>query len=372
MPATISAFPHPRISQYFSPPGPFVGVLNRYTYLSSSGRAAIYWAFRGLGLPPGTVVTMPSYHCGAEVQAVLDAGLQVDFYGVLPDLSIDFDDLEKKLEQHRGPVFIIHYCGWGQPETRRIAKLCADFSVPWVEDCAHALFSESQGKPLGQDATIAIFSLRKTLPLFDGGAFEVDTQKYPVVIPDEPRASIPVLRSYMREAVRSTVGGRAMDSYLLFRQGGQPACEPTVWNAALQRREWYQKRLSAISFRVAAATNAEAVVAKRRNAWLALDAGLAGAIGYRKVFEYLPEGVCPLFLPIRVAQRDGFVSALREQQIETYVFGKYPHQNLDASKFAGTAALRNEILYLPVHQELRAEQIERMISVVRPLLAKYG
>jgi len=104
--ARILPLAQPQALDWVARRGPFGATLAGYTSLHSLGRAAIYWAFRGLQLNPETIVKMSAYHCGVEVQAVLDAGLQVEFYGIRPDLTIDLDDLERRVVAQRdaGPI----------------------------------------------------------------------------------------------------------------------------------------------------------------------------------------------------------------------------------------------------------------------------
>src|SRR5215217_2045490 len=77
----------------------------------SSGRAAVHWAFRGLQLAPASVVWMPEYHCGVEVQAAIDAGMTVRYYRVQPDLTVDEAWLHGQLRAQPGPVLLVHYFG---------------------------------------------------------------------------------------------------------------------------------------------------------------------------------------------------------------------------------------------------------------------
>jgi len=138
--ARIVSLAQPQALDWLPRRGPFGATLASYASLHSLGRAAIYWAIRGLQLSPDTIVKMPAYHCGVEVQAVLDAGLQVEFYGIRPDLTIDLDDLERRLVARPGPVFVIHYFGFGQPDVAAVDQMCGRLGLPWVEDCARAFF----------------------------------------------------------------------------------------------------------------------------------------------------------------------------------------------------------------------------------------
>ena len=55
----------------------------------SSCRAALHSLFLSLGLKPGHKVLFPSFHCGVEVEAAVQAHGDVDFFGVDEELRID-------------------------------------------------------------------------------------------------------------------------------------------------------------------------------------------------------------------------------------------------------------------------------------------
>ena len=136
----------------------------------------MFRACRGLDRKQHAWAWLPAMHCGVEVDAILQAGYQVAFYSVANDLSVDEDDLERKIRRQPGLVVLIHYFGFPQPATRRIEALCSRHGCVLVEDCAHSLFSKSAGRQLGDFGHVAVFSLRKTLGLFDGGAFRVNRE----------------------------------------------------------------------------------------------------------------------------------------------------------------------------------------------------
>jgi perosamine synthetase len=370
----ITAFPQPQLGAYFSRSHPLAATLQSYASLHSSGRAAIYWAFRGMNPHPGSRAWIPAYHCGAEAQAVADAGWEPGYYRIRRDLTIDLDDLEAKLHISPGPVLVIHYFGVGQPFTASVGRMCGQHAVPWVEDCAHALFSKHQGRDLGSFAPIAVFSLRKTLPLLDGGALQKNAEKAAgpehFQRPPRGRFSLRPHRAYLREALLQTGGRWTVALYQRLR--GIEIPEPVEWEEALQERERYPDRISAISYRLAQASDPEEVIRRRRRNWMALDNYLSHSPGYCKVFESLSAETCPLFLVIRVAQRQRMVDAMLEKRIEPFVFGAFRNRGVDQNEFPEDASMRSNLLCLPVHQQLGAVEMERIATAVRPLLAAYG
>ena len=178
-PNSGTASPLPALGMPLRRPGRFAERLEASTSLHDLGRSAIYWACRGLRLAPGTRIWMPALHCGVEVQAALDSGLNVGFYRLDEELNVDEEDLERKLQNEPSVVFIIHYFGFAQSSIERLASLCRNHGSVLIEDCGHALLSKYRGRELGGFAPISTFSLRKSLPIPDGGALSVNADVAP-------------------------------------------------------------------------------------------------------------------------------------------------------------------------------------------------
>src|SRR5262245_35045251 len=82
---------------------------------TDSAHAAILQAFRAIPNPARGRALVPVYHCGVEIQAVIDAGWDVEFYRVGWDLAVDYNDLAARMRVRPGPVLLIHYFGFAQP-----------------------------------------------------------------------------------------------------------------------------------------------------------------------------------------------------------------------------------------------------------------
>ena len=122
----------------------------------------------------------------------------------------------------------------------------------------------------------------------------------------------------------------------------------------------YNYGFSPFSRQVAASVNPVAIVEKRRRNYLALDKALSGSPGYLKVFNRLLPDTCPLFLPLWVARRDVLMAELRAKGVETFRFGATPHPKLDIELRSETAHLRDNILCLPVHDQIIVSDVERI------------
>jgi len=134
--------------------------------------------------------------------------------------------------------------------------------------------------------------------------------------------------------------------------------------------EWlYGRDISRLSLALIRRLNPESVRERRRRNYLHLDALLRRAAGYRPVRAELPPETCPLFLPICVSNRTEVLLSLQAARVETFIFGMFSHPAMDEERFPESRRLRDAILCLPIHQNLDEQDLERMASLLRPLLA---
>ena len=130
------------------------------------GRRALADALRLAGAA-GQRVLLPSFICRDLLAAVAAAGAEPAFYEVRPDLSADED---QTLWPEARAVLAVDYFGFASNLSpfQAYARRCG---AVVIEDAAHALFSrDAGGRLLGTRAPLGILSLRKSLPLPNGGA----------------------------------------------------------------------------------------------------------------------------------------------------------------------------------------------------------
>jgi perosamine synthetase len=342
-------------------------------------RDALHLLFSLLGCPGGTPVWMPSFHCGMEVRAAADAGFSPRFYKVKEDLTADEKNLAAGLRDAPGPVLLIHYFGFPQPDISRIAALCSQLAVPLIEDCSHAFLSCFEGRELGTFGLGATFSMYKTLGTIDGGALRIDEAELgrmmsphlsPPALPPQPtvawRAHLKSLRCPWRDTP-------------IFRRNGQPIHSTLA--ARFERRvvtarrrifegKWvYGRSISRLSLALIRRLDAEMVLERRRRNYLKLNSLLRDGLGYCPVQPELPVGTCPLYLPVFVNNRTEVLLRLQAARVETFIFGMFNHPAMHTDRFPESRRLREEILCLPVHQNLDGHDLERMALLLRPLLA---
>lgn len=370
---TIQAFPSLDIRKLFAGRAhgdPVLSATGIRFY--ASGRAALFHAVKSLHIPPGSIILLPSYNCGVEVEAVLRAGCKVDFFRVKSDLCIDMDHVAGKISTGARAIVVPHYFGFPQ-ELTRLKELCSRMGIALMEDCAHALYSRnSMGKWLGTAGDLGLFSMRKTVYLPDGGAVLVNRKGF--VIPDKgawscrPGLLKMLAKSILEhEAHRDGIASEASRWLLNTFRKFAAASDTSHGLGAADDLGWYydqpilgyEKGMSAVSAFCAGKEAYGDIVAARRSNYAVLEQILNKHRG-DFVFQNLSEGVCPLCLPLHVSQRDAVVSRMNSHGVVPYVFGRCPHPIIDKKKFPELEFLANSVIGLPVHQQLVREDMERV------------
>jgi dTDP-4-amino-4,6-dideoxygalactose transaminase len=121
----------------------------------------------------GEVVLCPSNTFMATPLAILHAGARVEFVDCnRDDLCLSFDDLERKVHEHRPrAVVLVHIGGHLAFDSERIAELCAAEGILLIEDCAHAHGADWNGRRPGMFGDVGVWSFAptKTVSTGEGG-----------------------------------------------------------------------------------------------------------------------------------------------------------------------------------------------------------
>lgn len=263
------------------------------------GRNALAEALRLAGAAGGRVL-LPSFICRDLLSAIAAAGAEPAFYGVRPDLSPDED-------QSRWPdaraVLAVDYFGWPQ-ELAPFEAYARRTKAVLVEDAAHALFSrDAAGRLLGTRAPLGILSLRKSLPLPNGGALLAADPALRAKLP--PQASFepvpgrrPALKAAARPllalagAVGAHMGLTAMRT-LRGNASGHVAPDPE------SERILPEPAAPCLELGRPLVCADPAIEASRRRALWAFCDGLARRAGLAPVFPSLPDGVVPYAYALR-------------------------------------------------------------------------
>lgn len=138
--------------------------------LTPSGTAALEMAALLLDIGAGDEVIMPSFTFVSTANAFVLRGATVVFVDICADtLNIDPALIARAITKKTRAVVPVHYAGVGC-DMHAISDICRDSGVAIVEDAAHAILSDFDGKPLGSFGAMGCLSFHETKNLVAGEA----------------------------------------------------------------------------------------------------------------------------------------------------------------------------------------------------------
>lgn len=342
----------------------------RYFYFARNG----IYALARLWSLSGKEVLFPAYFHGVELEALLEAGVRPRFYPVGERMQVDPDEVIRRIGPETAAVYLIHYLGFPGP-AEELAKACNERKVYLIEDCALALLSKKGERPLGSFGDAGIFCLYKTLPTPNGGA--VVLRGGPLGLPEglrPPFASTiaPIASSLLQGLeLRAGVAGQLLRR--VARGLGRSASDSMGAERIPTGTQHFDRThlglaMSELSRVVIEAQDFDEIVERRRRNFFHLLGRLRGLAP--PIFGELPPGVCPLFYPLQVKDKQRVLDGLRAEGIEAIDFWGVSHPSIAPGKFPEVDTLRSSIVEIPCHQDLDPTTIDRMAAIVVGVLEK--
>ena len=345
--------------------------------LVTSGRIALALALRELGVREGDSVLLPAYHSLSMVPPVLWSKAAPRFYRVDGAARVDLDDVAALCDASVKVLVATHYFGFPQ-DLAALRAFCDARGIALVEDCAHAFFGRSGGKPLGSHGDYAIASSMKFFPMYEGGAL------------------VSARHALDRVALRSA--GKGFEAKVVlntleysFRYGRLPAIQALLalpmrakdllWRRIKARRPaaakaalapgssdsdysfdpgWLDKRSSLFARLLLARVGAARIVALRRRHYQRLQEALAGLPGCRPLHPTLPDEVCPWLFPLLVDDAEAVFTRVRQLGVPVVRFAETLWPGVDAGRCPHSARLSRHVLAFPCHQELSEAEFDWM------------
>ena len=297
----------------------------RRTILCASGREAIATFARAAGATAGDLVLCPAYvgWSPREGSGVLDPlaslGLEVAFYRVGADLTVDLSDLAQRLKtRSTAGVILIHFFGHVDPGYAEMVRVIRESGAWCLEDEAHALYTDLVLAASGRLGDASILSLHKMLPVPSGGALLLNADTHlSLENLSESNASSSILWDYDLGAIAKRRSKNAADirSMVAPLEGQVDALWPDI-NAG-EILQTYP------------------VVLRDSNRDMVYEMMNAQGYGVVSLYHTLVKGIAPHEFPLS-------------------------HQ------------LSRSILNLPIHQDLRTEQLADLVDRLAHVVDKLG
>jgi dTDP-4-amino-4,6-dideoxygalactose transaminase len=144
----------------------------RHAIAVANGTAALHLACLGVGIGPGDEVIVPSLTFVATANAVRYTGA-IPFFADIEseqDLDISAPSIEQKLTDQTRAIIVMHYGGYAC-DMPGIMKLAKTHGLMVIEDAAHAIGSDIQGRKMGVWGDVGCFSFfsNKNMTTGEGG-----------------------------------------------------------------------------------------------------------------------------------------------------------------------------------------------------------
>ena len=142
-----------------------------YAASFNSGRSALVAILDSLNLTKDSEVLIQAFTCNAVVNPILWLGLKPIFIDCSKDtFNVDLDDLRNKISPNSKVLIVQHT--FGLPSAMdEILRICQEYNLTLIEDCAHALGAKFNGRSVGTfgDAAFFSFSRDKVISSVYGG-----------------------------------------------------------------------------------------------------------------------------------------------------------------------------------------------------------
>jgi hypothetical protein len=312
-------------------------------------RQALFAGVRAHGLGPSDVILVPAYHHGSEVEALVRAGIGCRFYDVTTGLEPDPAALEHLLTDDVRALYLIDYFGFPQ-NAGWWRQWCDERELLLIEDASQAWLSEHDGVPVGAAADIAVYCLYKKYAL-PGGAALISTRPPPSTPPGSSDL-VPLARAsagWLRDRLRPphSTGGQddePFDAQLDFELGNPDDAPGRAARRVLPHLD-------------------PAAGARRSDNLRTLEDALRDLVP--PACRRPAKGVVPFVLPVTSEAKTSVCAWLARSGVEALNIWSVPHPSLPVQAYPMAAQLRRTLLGLPVHQHLRAAQLQHIATATR-------
>lgn len=320
--------------------------------LFAFARQALWHGLGALGLEPDDELIVPDYSHGSEIEALERAGLKARFYRCDDRLEPIEEELEPLIGPRTRGLYLIHYNGFPQ-DSARWRSWCDQRELLMIEDGAQAWLSSRDGAPVGSLADLAFFCAYKTYGLPEG-ALLIGREPPTPLYKDPGRGLGAVARRHGVWLAQRSAAFTSLAERVLPTAEYAPTLDFELGD--LQSLPW--STTAPLLYRL---VSQDAAAARRSNYRVMLRE-LADAVP--EPFDELPEGASPFFFPVRCQRKQALLDHLADRGIKALNVWSATHPSVSPVERSDALVRRATTVGLPVHQELGAAHLERVIDAV--------
>lgn len=326
----------------------------------SSGRAALKDLLKSIN--PLHPILLPSYLCESILQPIKELNLKYEFYKIDEEIKIDIDHLFKRLKSQKYSLILcIDYFGHiDLNQYRLIRRMNKDILI--IEDCTHLSFIPAILKQYQYEGDYVFGSLRKILPIADGG-FVYKTGKSN----NHNYSSLPdnvFLLKYAAKIMRyANLNAEVFDEdleriYLKYFEKSE-----SLLNAEIKIHD-----MSEISKALINNMDFKEIAMKRRRNYCTLQRLFQNSEKVTSYFNVLIKALNPGDMPymfpvtLKNLDRNDLRKKLKDNKIYTSVIWDLPRE-LKKRAYKESTGLSRNILCFPIDQRYETNEIEYLFNV---------
>lgn len=169
--------------------GPYVNAIEKkledytgakHAVVVTNGTTALHCACMAAGIKPGDEVITTPITFAASANCVLYCGGTPVFADINPETyNIDPEDIRRKITPKTKAVIAVDFTGQAV-QHKEIREICDEFGLVFIEDGAHSIGTEYNGKKIGSLADMTTFSFHpvKTVTCGEGGAILTNNDEF--------------------------------------------------------------------------------------------------------------------------------------------------------------------------------------------------
>ncbi len=145
-----------------------------------NARSAIYNLLQWLNIKKDDEIIIQAYTCVSVPNAIIQSGAIPIYADIdIKTLNFDLESLENKITKKTKAIMVQHTF-WNPIDIHVVKKLCVKNDLLLIEDCAHALWSEIDGKKVWSFWDFSIFSTGrdKVISSVTGGYLIINNKEY--------------------------------------------------------------------------------------------------------------------------------------------------------------------------------------------------
>lgn len=314
----------------------------------NSGTSALRASLAALNVGLGDEVISTPFTFIATNTAILEQGAKPVFADIkYEDLNLDPKKIEGKITPKTKAIIVVHY-GGNPADMDEIRQIGKKYSLPIIEDAAHALGSMYKGKYIGAKGDMICFSLQviKIITCGDGGLISTPNKKY---------------YQNLRKIIWYGIDRDQKKTNIL------DPLPPTFKGDKLG----FKYNMNDITATLASVSldHYEEAASKRRNIGERYREELADCPGIKLMEYYSDREPNYQIFPVHVKNRLRFAKYLRKYNIMVNINNRrndiYPMFGGLREDLVMTARVDTDVVLLPIHADLTEKQVDYIMKKVK-------